>query len=105
MSQRAGSRLPRPLAGIRAPRQHSRMEPSSRAGHRVALRVLQAGAIAVVLAATPYKTFELDRFFVPKELVLSVTALLATVLILWRAKRLSLARIDELFALWIALGL
>jgi hypothetical protein len=41
---------------------------------RLATRVLQAGAIAVVLAAAPYKTFELDRFFVPKELLLSVTA-------------------------------
>ena len=47
------------------------------AERRVALRVLQAGAIAVVVVAAPYKTFDLDRFFVPKELVLSVTALLA----------------------------
>ncbi len=76
-----------------------------RAPHPVALRVLQAGAIAVVLAAAPYKSFDLDRFFVPKELVLSLTSMLATLAILWRAKRLSIARVDELLALWIVLGL
>ena len=69
-----------------------------------ALRVLQAGAIAVVLAAAPYKTFDLDRFFVPKELVLSVTALLTTLAVVWRARRLSLGRMDELFAVWLGLG-
>ena len=39
--------------------------------------MLQAGAIAVVLAASAYTLFDLDRFFVPKELVLHLTALLA----------------------------
>ena len=36
---------------------------------RVALLLVQAGAIAVVLASLPYKAFDLDRYFVPKELV------------------------------------
>ena len=45
---------------------------------QLALRLLQFGAIAVVLAAAPYKSFDLDRFFVPKELVLSITALVVT---------------------------
>src|ERR1700730_16558057 len=71
---------------------------------RAALRVLQAGAIAVVLAATPYKAFDLDRFFVPKELVLHATALLATLLCLLRARRLGLARVDQLIGLFLALG-
>ena len=31
---------------------------------------IQAGVIAAVVAALPYKVFELDRYFVPKELVL-----------------------------------
>ena len=65
---------------------------------------MQAGAIAVVLAAAPYKTFDLDRFFVPKELVLSITALAATLLCVARAKRLSLGRADQLLALWLVLG-
>ena len=42
---------------------------------RIALRVLQLGTLLVVLLAAPYKQFDLDRFFVPKELALHVTAL------------------------------
>ena len=75
------------------------------AERRVALRALQAGAIAVVLATAPYKTFELDRFFVPKEVLLSVTAGVVTLLCIARAKRLSLSRADEALALWLVLGL
>ena len=41
---------------------------------RLALRVLQLGALAVVLAASTYKVFELDRYFVPKEVALHITA-------------------------------
>lgn len=72
---------------------------------RVTLRVFQAGAIAVVLAATPYKSFDLDRFFVPKELVLHLTALVVTVLCLLRARRLALGRVDQLLGLFLALGI
>ncbi len=71
---------------------------------RIALRVLQAGAFAVVLAAAPYKTFDLDRFFVPKELALSITALLAALLCTARVRRLALSRVDELLALFLMLG-
>jgi O-antigen ligase len=71
---------------------------------RAALRVLQVGAVAVVLAAAPYKAFDLDRFFIPKEVVLHATALLATLLCLWRARRLGLARVDQLIGLFLALG-
>lgn len=71
---------------------------------RAALRVLQFGAIAVVLAAAPYKAFDLDRFFVPKELVLHATALAATLLCLPRARRLGLGRVDQLLALFLAVG-
>ena len=72
---------------------------------RLALHVLQAGALAVVLASAPYKVFELDRFFVPKELVLHVTALLAVVLCMLHVKRLALARVDQLLALFLVIGL
>ena len=41
---------------------------------KVGLRILQIGAIAVVVAASTYKSFELDRYFVPKDLVLHFTA-------------------------------
>jgi len=72
---------------------------------RIVLRILQAGAIAVVLAAAPYKAFDLDRFFVPKELVLHVVALAATLLCLVRARRLALGRADQLIGLFLAAGL
>jgi O-antigen ligase len=71
---------------------------------RAALRVLQVGAIAVVLAAAPYKAFDLDRFFIPKELVLHATALLAALLCLSRARRVGLSRVDQLIGLFLALG-
>src|SRR5579859_1513920 len=50
--------------------------------HRIALRVLQLGAVAVVLASLPYKAFDLDRYFVAKELVLHACALIAGLLCL-----------------------
>ncbi len=63
---------------------------------RVALRILQLGAIAVVLAVTPREVFDLDRFLVPKELVLHGTALLAG---LFALRRIVLSRLD-----WLLLG-
>lgn len=50
--------------------------PAGRADRR-ALRTLQLGLIGVTLAASTARPFELDRFFVPKELVLHLTAGLA----------------------------
>jgi len=72
---------------------------------RAALVILQVGAMAVVLAAAVYKQFELDRFFVPKELVLHVVATLAALCCLTRARALRLARIDQVLGLFLALGL
>ena len=72
---------------------------------RAALRILQFGAVAVVLAAAPYKTFDLDRFFVPKELVLHVVALAATLLCLVQARRLALGRADQLIGLFLAVSI
>jgi hypothetical protein len=72
---------------------------------RAALVVLQVGAIAVVLAAAAYKQFELDRFFVPKELVLHVVATIAALCCLARARALRLSRVDQLLGLFLALGL
>jgi O-antigen ligase len=78
--------------------------PRAPARARVALRVLQLGALLVVVAALPYKQFDLDRFFVPKELVLHAAALLASIALLVQARRLSLARVDQFLAGFLALG-
>jgi O-antigen ligase len=72
---------------------------------RAALVILQLGGVAVVVAAAAYRQFELDRFFVPKELVLHVVATLAALCCIARAHTLRLARIDQLLGLFLALGL
>jgi O-antigen ligase len=59
------------------------------ASNSFALRVMQVGAIAVVLAASLYTAFDLDRFFIPKELVLHITAVLAGLFTLRRRSRSS----------------
>lgn len=78
--------------------------PSADRRERVALLLLQLGAVAVVLAAVPYKAFDLDRFFVPKELILHVTAIGAAFLCLTGRRRLSLTGADVLLAAFLALS-
>ncbi len=67
---------------------------------RGALRVMQLGAIAVVLVVAILYVFELDRFFVPKELVLHLTALIAG----YAATRTVMTRVDRLLALFLLLS-
>ena len=71
---------------------------------RVALLLVQAGAFAVVLAALPFKAFDLDRYFVPKELALHIAAAGAALCCLIPRGRLSLARIDWLLILYLAIS-
>jgi O-antigen ligase len=78
--------------------------PESTAG-RGALCALQAGAIGIVLAASTYKLFELDRYFVPKELALHLTALSAIIVCVQGVRRLELTRVDTLLGLYLLLGL
>lgn len=78
--------------------------PTITMSDRGVLLLLQGGALAVVLAAAVYKQFELDRFFVPKELVLHVVAVLATLLCLSRARTLRLGRVDQFLAAFLVLG-
>lgn len=81
---------------------------------RAELRILQIGAIAIVIAASTFNAFELDRFFVPKDLVLHVVALVAGAIamrhiVITRSDRflvwfLGLSAISALFATnhWLA---
>src|SRR5687768_1628507 len=64
---------------------------------RGALRVMQLGAISVVLVAATLQVFELDRFFIPKELVLHLTALVAA----FFATRLMITRVDRWLLLFL----
>jgi O-antigen ligase len=78
-------------------------QPEPRAGH-IAITTLAIGAVAVGLAATPYFVFDLDRFLIPKELVLHLTALLAGLFAL-RAMRQSVTnRVDTLLDLYLLLS-
>jgi len=43
--------------------------------------LIQLGVILAVVVALPYKLFELDRYFVPKELVLHAAALMLAILL------------------------
>jgi O-antigen ligase len=71
---------------------------------RLSLRILQAGAIAVVIAVSTFHAFELDRFFVAKELVLHIAAVLAA-LFAWRGLRnLETTRLDWLLTAFLGLS-
>lgn len=73
-------------------------------GARIACALLAIGAPAVVLVALPYKVFDLDRFFVPKELVLHVVAAGCALALLARVRRLELTRVDTLLVAFLLLG-
>lgn len=77
---------------------------SASAADRVALRVVQLGAIAVVVAASTRKVFELDRFLVPKELVLHIAALCAALLLIGRLRRIILNRVDALLVAYLTVS-
>src|ERR1041385_2215520 len=72
---------------------------------RLSLHVLQIGAVAVVLAALPYKAFDLDRYFVPKELVLHIAAALTALLLITRRRRLTLSTIDVVLIAFLGVSL
>src|SRR5688500_1388106 len=71
---------------------------------RLLLRVLRVGIVLAVLGVVTWKQFELDRFFVPKELVLHVTALLAGIFALKAFRRLPFTRVDVLLAIFLLLS-
>src|SRR3954454_10192695 len=72
---------------------------------RLALYVLQFGAVAIVLAALPYKAFDLDRYFMPKELVLHVCAGVAAALCLGKRWRITVRAVDMLLAAFLVVSL
>lgn len=60
----------------------------------IALGALQIGVLAVVLVTTPFRSFDLDRFFVPKELALHAAAFVCVLFCLNRLRTLALDRVD-----------
>jgi O-antigen ligase len=70
-----------------------------------ALLVLQAAAVLIVIAALPYQVFQLDRFTVLKELVLHLAALIAALLCLAFARRLTVFIVDVPLVGFLALSI
>lgn len=70
--------------------------------NRVAAILIQVGVVAAVIAAAPYKLFELDRYFVPKELVLHFVALVIAIVLVARRRAISIDLPDALIALFLA---
>ena len=67
--------------------------PASRA-ERLAALLLIVGAFAVVLIVVPFRAFELDRFFLPKEMLLHATALVVALLVIPGRKEWTWSRLD-----------
>ena len=80
------------------PRQAPGRVPDAPAAIGLAAVVIQVAAVAVVLAVLPNPVFHLDRYTFPKELVLIVAALGATLLCLSSARRLTVFMVDALLA-------
>ena len=85
------------------PRFASGQAADASATTRLAAIVIQVAAFAVVLAALPYPLFELDRYTFPKELVLSIAALTATLLCLASARRLTVFVVDALLVAYLGI--
>ena len=68
---------------------------------RIIRVAIQAGVVLAVVLALPYKVFELDRYFVPKELVLHAAALVIAVALFARRRSLSFDLVDGLLALFL----
>src|SRR4051812_43620276 len=81
-----------------------RQQDHSTGSERLAVLILQVGAVAVVLAALPFRLFELDRFFVPKEVALHATATLVAVLCVAGARRFHASKGDWFLAIFLVLG-
>jgi O-antigen ligase len=71
---------------------------------RATLALVMLGATAIVLAAVPYKQFDLDRHLAPKELALHIVAVVSAVVLLLRHRQLRLTVIDCCLAAFLALG-
>ena len=78
--------------------------PASRA-ERLAALLLILGAFAVVLVVVPFRAFELDRFFLPKEVVLHATALAVALLVIPGRKEWTWSRLEVLLLGYLLLTL
>jgi hypothetical protein len=80
------------------------VDRSASPGERLALVILQLTAVAVVLAVTTHRAFELDRFLIPKELVLHLGAFAAALFAFHAFRTAVVTRLELLFLGYLLLG-
>lgn len=68
---------------------------------RIIKFTIQIAVIAAVVVALPYKLFELDRYFVPKELVLNAAALIVATALVIKRRSMRFDLVDGLIALFL----
>jgi O-antigen ligase len=68
---------------------------------RIIRWAIQIAVIAAVVIALPYKLFELDRYFVPKELVLNAAGLIVGAALVVKRRSLQFDVVDGLIALFL----
>ena len=78
---------------------------SASRAERLAAAILVLGAFGVVLVVAPFRAFELDRFFLPKEVVLHATALLVALLVIPGRREWTWSRLDLLLLGYFGLSL
>jgi O-antigen ligase len=71
-------------------------------GDMAMVGALALGVIAVALIALPYKLFELDRYFVPKELVLNLVAVCGAVWLFAGRRTLRIDAADAFIGVFVA---
>jgi O-antigen ligase len=64
--------------------------------------LIQLGLVGVMITALIYKPFELDRYFVPKELVFNCVALVAGIALFSRRRKISLGFADMALVVFLA---
>lgn len=79
-----------------------RIERVARRRDGVPAAILVIGAFAVVLAATPSDVYDLERYLVPKELMLGATALACLALLAPRWRRIEAGAVDVMLAAFVA---
>lgn len=67
--------------------------------------ILIAGVIAVMIAALSLKLFELDRYFMPKELVLNLAAMLIGIILIFSRSGLRADTLDGLLVVFLVWSL
>ena len=72
--------------------------------NRSARLILQLGAIAIVIAATTHRLFDLDRFLIPKEFVLHAAAALGAFFALGAIRRQKFSTVDWLLLAYVGLS-